>query len=170
MIGYLLLMEFAKKKGGGVLIQNKNVRVAVDPQDASDADICIFVDTSSSLLDKKLDCLVVEGPGEYEYQGITIHGEKNESGVYYVVSDGSESYLIVRASGLSLIGSDESYDVMLVRLDANIDDSNLSSLSAKNFFAYGDKSHIEHIPGHTSLDKVGVRKRSEVSNSVVLLS
>lgn len=163
-------MELSVVKDGGVLIAGPNASIVVDGQSKVSGDIFLFMDKSSSLIEQDIgDSLVIVGPGEYEVGGFLIHGEITEHGAYYVISFGNEKLLLVSSRDTSSISSDGRYGTILVKLEDEYDENISSSLPGELILLYGDSQFTNDLK-LTRADKIGKRKRSELTGETVLLS
>ena len=164
-------MELVANKSGSITIGGTNSMLLIDPGDKGErGDVVLFMDPASSLADGDFgESIVIVGAGEYEVGEFVIHGEMEENGVLYTVECNNEKILLINATDIESLSSDTRYGTMLVRLDGSFDEGTSSTLPAELVVLYGPGEGVEE-PKVEKMDKIGKRKKSELSGKTIFLS
>ncbi len=163
-------MELSATKGGGLVIGATSSNILVDPSSVGESGSAVlFMDPASSLIDGDFPAsLVIHGAGEYEVGEFVIHGEADDKGTFYVIEGGGERLLLVNSSDTSSLSADMRFGTVVVRLDEVFDEANTASLPGELIVLYGSSEFTSALKA-TQMDKIGKRKKAELSGQTILL-
>lgn len=163
-------MELSATKGGGIVIGANTSNILVDPSVVGESGSCVlFMDEDDKLVEEEFSSsLVVHGAGEYEVGEFVIHGEADEKGTFYVIEAGGERLLLVNSSDTTSLSSDMRFGTVVVRLDEVFDEANTASLPGELIVLYGPSEFTSSLKS-TRMDKIGKRKKAELSGQTILL-
>lgn len=164
-------MELSATKGGGIVIGANTSNILVDPGGVGESGSAVFfMDPTSSLVEGDFpSSLVIHGPGEYEVGEFVIHGEADDKGTFYIIESGGERLLLVNSSDVSSLSSDMRFGTVVVRLDEIFDEANTASLPGELIVLYGPSEFTSTLKA-TGMDKIGKRKKAELSGQTILLT
>lgn len=104
----------------GVEISTGKVSVFINPTGEIESGVVIYTNFIGSLLtnDKRL---VIEGPGEYEFQGIYIKGLNKDDSLSFVISYDEREVYYTDSDGISSIPDDAPYDAVILEIKEGFD-------------------------------------------------
>lgn len=162
-------MDLTKLSDLSLKIKLKKLTIVTDPEKKADAEVAIV---TAGVPDKTMYdeyALVIEGPGEYEKNGIYIKGEKVGEGIAYTIIDGTSKIHFAESTALEKF-KEEDIEVLIVKAVAKVDESTLSSFSGSIVAVYGNPEFIQISPEvakHTN--KITSKTREEFAGSIVIL-
>lgn len=164
-------MEISIVKKTSLKIKSKNAVILTDPVDKTEADVILNM-SHSILSQSSFDTLLlVQGPGEYEVKGVSIHG-KGQSGstVYTILADGMK-VVILSSKDLDSIKDTEDVTAIIVKVEDKIEDAILS-LSSSSLLIFYDKVDLVNLSADkvAKNSKVNLKKRDELTGSALILT
>lgn len=167
-------MEISLLKESGLRIRSKNTTLIVDPVAKVDGDVVIITPESDGKADEGLvegKKLSVEGEGEYEVGGMSIHVADMKGERTYVVDADNMRILLLSESTLAKIKDEDEFSAVVVKVNESVKDTVLANLTSDVFIFYGDLDKVELSSENTKkLPKVNLRKKEELAGSIILLS
>jgi len=123
----------------GVKISTGNASVFIDPDGEVDSGVVIFTESQgiSETNDKRL---IIEGPGEYEFQGIYLKGTKKNDLMSFVISYNSREIYFTNSKALDSIPDDEPFDAVIIKVDPDFDETKLTKIAYPT--VYLDNSNV----------------------------
>ena len=162
-------MELTKHGDNSIKIKLKKLTIVTDPEKKTEAEAAIVtVGVPPKTLYEEYP-LVIEGPGEYEKNGVYIKGEKVGDGVTYEIIDGAKIHL-APSSSLEKFKEEDDIDVLIVKTMSVVDESIFSSFSSSIVVLYGPSEHITiKSESIKKLNKVNLKNKDELIGSVIVL-
>ena len=162
-------MDLSKLSDTSLKIKLKKLTIVTDPEKKADAEVAIV---TAGVPDKTLYDeypLVIEGPGEYEKNGIYIKGERVGEGISYTIIDGTSQIHFAQSTALEKF-KEEDIEVLIIKAVAKVDEGMLSSFSGSIVVVFGNPEFIQISPEvvkHTN--KITPKTREEFAGSIVIL-
>lgn len=140
-----------------IRIHSKLSTFVVDPAERGSkvsCDAIIFLNNSSGDLTKAVEYrTIINGPGEYEINGVKFLGVKGDKGFVYSMTADGLSVVFGKSSDISKI-KDDTYlsQIVILNVDEEINSSVLTKLEPKIVVLYGeDKESAAKILGKENL-------------------
>jgi len=112
----------------GLKIGTGGVNVFINPESDVDNGVIILPSPNASF-DTTDERLIIEGPGEYEFQGIYIKGIRKNGFISYTIKANEREVYFTTSEGLASVPEDEPFDTVVVEVTEAIDDSQVSNMS-----------------------------------------
>lgn len=164
-------MEVSLIKKTSLKIKSKNAVIVVDPPDKIEADVSISMSHGTTNQNPLSSLLFIQGPGEYEVKGVSIHGKgQSESTVYTVLADGMK-IMMLSSKDLTSIKDTDDVSAIIVKVEDKIEDEILSHSSSSLLIFY-DKTELINLSADkvTRNSKVNLKKRDELTGSALILT
>lgn len=141
-------MEIAIVSGDSLKVKGKTAQVLIDPSSdmaKTEASAILLLSSQHAHVSKVEGYrLVIEGPGEYEISGIKISAfELHNHLAYEIHVDGVELLLVTAQSLKASLEKVKEYHVVVVRSDASLNQSVITTLSPQVVILYGEKAKDE---------------------------
>lgn len=92
-------MEISRITDSSIKIKTKEATVLVDPTTKTDGEIVLLTSPGDYTIPEDAK-LVIEGPGEYEVNGIHVTGELNPTGLTFTLFDDQFRILLTNVTGV----------------------------------------------------------------------
>jgi len=164
-------MEISLLKKGSIKIKSKNALLTVDPVEKNEADI-YFNMAPSPLAPNTYDpSLLIQGPGEYEVKGVSVHGKGIEKEVIYTILADSMKVMLLSSNAVNQVKDADEVAAIIIKVESEIKDSILSLSSTSLLIFYGDTDLVKLSDDKvTKSTKVNLKKREELAGSAIILS
>lgn len=127
------------KHANGVKISTGKANLYINPDSEIDMGVVIYTDEKgkSSTNDSRL---IIEGPGEYEFQGIYIKGSRKNDILSFIISYNDREVYYTNTPGIEQIPEDEPFDAVIIETTAGFDPLKIGKISYPT--VYLDKGNI----------------------------
>jgi len=147
----------------GVKIGTDKATVYIDPESTVDRGVVILTTPNASFTTTD-ERLIVEGPGEYEFQGIHIKGIRKDNVLSFTISSNEREIYITTSEGFSSIPDDEPFDAVVVRVTSPLDNSVVSKMPYPLIFIdskkmLSDEIEVEMVK-NINLKKINIDERN----------
>ena len=156
------------KQSNGVKISAGNTSVYINPASEINSGVIIYTNDESGI-DTNDDRLVIEGPGEYEFQGIYLKGTKKNEVLSFVISYNEREIYYTKDLGVANIPEDEPFDAVIIEVSESFDVAKLGKISYPAI--YLDRGNI--LNGKLEAEEVknvNLKKLTPESKNIFILS
>ncbi len=156
------------KQSNGVKISAGNTSVYINPASEINSGVIIYTNDESGI-DTNDDRLVIEGPGEYEFQGIYLKGTKKNEVLSFVISYNEREIYYTKDLGVTNIPEDEPFDAVIIEVSESFDVAKLGKISYPAI--YLDRGNI--LNGKLEAEEVknvNLKKLTPESKNIFILS
>lgn len=167
-------MEVSINKNNCIKIKTNKAIVIIDPQTTGeDEDIILYVAGESRkkyLKSSKLDTLIIQGPGEYEKNEVSITGKDIKGEIMYEVSTDSVKLLVIPSTLIDEMEDESGFAGVLIQVISPVKDTIFSHTTGSLVMLYGEQDKIllkEESIKKTS--KVNLKKKEEFEGTAVVL-
>ena len=143
-------MDVALLDKNSIKIKGKNASFVIDPaakMPKTNADAVIFLEDEGEGCDvTRVDDyrVILQGQGEYEVGGIKVSAQKSDNSFIYSLDVDNLGVLLCRTSVLNKSHQEtRDYNVLILNVDSNIDQSLITSFEARLIILYGDGASKE---------------------------
>lgn len=162
-------MDLSKLSDSSLKIKLKKLTIVTDPDKKVEAEVAIV---TSGIPEKTLYdeyALVIEGPGEYEKNGIYIRGERAGEGIAYTIMDGTSQIHFAESSALEKF-KEEDIEVLIVKAVGEVNEASFSSFSGSLIVVYGNAEFLKINPELVKkTSKLSLKNKDEFAGSIVIL-
>ncbi len=128
------------KQSNGVKISTGKANVYINPESEVDSGVIIYT-TPKSDIDTNDERLVIEGPGEYEFQGIYVKCTKKNGVFSFVTSYNEREIYCTTTQGIEFIPEDAPFDAVIIETTEGFDTTKLGKIGTYATI-YFDKANI----------------------------
>lgn len=127
------------KQSNGVKISTDKASVYINPATEIESGVIVYANSEgeSSTNDNRL---IIEGPGEYEFQGIYLKGTKKNDILSFVISYNDREIYYTTTNGISEIPEDEPFDAVIIETEQGYDSAKMGKIAYPTI--YLDKGNI----------------------------
>lgn len=162
-------MEISKT-ADSVKIKLKKMTIVIDPTKKAEAEVVIA--TNGNPPKEYFDeyPLVIEGPGEYEKNGVYIRGQKTGDFTSYEIMDGGGKMHFTTTESLEKLKDESDVEVVLIRATGKVDESIFSAFSSSVLVLYNAGAEVV-LDSETikKMNKVNLKNREEFRGTVIML-
>lgn len=130
-------MDISKYQDG-VKVAIDKTNVYINPSKEVDSGVVIYTNPESLESDTTSERLVVEGPGEYEFQGVYIKGFIKDGVLLFSISYNDREIYFTSTQGIQHVPEDEALDAVIIEVTEEFDPTKISKISYPTI--YNDKS------------------------------
>lgn len=155
------------KHSNGVKISTGKVSVFINPTDEIESGVVIYTNSTGdhSTNDNRL---VIEGPGEYEFQGVYIKGLSKEDSLAFVISYDEREVYYTDTNGISSIPDDSPYDAVILEVKEGFDINKSGKISYPTVYVDSDNVLSEKIDAET-VKSLNLKKITPGENNIFIL-
>ncbi len=162
-------MEIARLGVSSVKIKAKNVSFVINPDKKNDGEVVILTAKAQNYSSYQ-GKLVIDGPGEYEVAGVSIHGDQIDGKLSFDFLEDNQRILVLSSPLIAKSKETEDYTATVVMLTEN-SGTLLSQISSEVILVVGPE---EMLPPDKSLvkkaDKVNLKRVEENKGFIIHLS
>lgn len=127
------------KQSNGVKVSTGKANVYINPASEIDSGVVVYTKSEgeSSTNDGRL---IIEGPGEYEFQGIYLKGTRKNGVLSFVISFNDREIYYTTTEGISEIPEDEPFDAVIIETEEGFDTAKIGKIAYPT--VYLDKGNI----------------------------
>lgn len=154
------------KHSNGIKITTGKANVYINPESEVDSGVVIYTDKrgESSTNDNRL---IIEAPGEYEFQGIYIKGTRKNEAMSFTISYNEREVFYTKTSGIESIPEDEPFDAVLIETEDEFDASKIGKISYPAI--YNDKHAILGSIDAETVKTVNLKKLTPEAKNIFIL-
>jgi len=127
------------KQSNGTKISTGKVSVYINPASPIDTGVVIYTNGDADVLTDD-NRLVIEGPGEYEFQGIYLKGVRKNGVLSFTISYNDRDVYFTSTEGMAAAPEDELFDAVIVETAEGFDTAKILKLNYPTI--YLDKGNI----------------------------
>jgi hypothetical protein len=162
-------MDIAKVGENSLKIKSKNTTFIINPEKKVDDEVVVLTSKAKDYSEYQ-DRVVIDGPGDYEVAGVSIHGEEFQGKLLFDFLEDSQKLLILPSTTVAKSRETEDYTATVVFLDEAVSESlpqinsPIVAVIGPDSFLPKDKSNIQKA------DKVSLKKTEESKGFIIHLS
>ena len=164
VIGYDDIMEIIYLSEGSIRIKAKNSSFVINPSKKIDEDVVVLTKKPSDYSEFE-EKLVIDGPGEYEFSGVSIKGELIEESLSFEFLEDNQKILLLTSPDSIKSLEAEDYTATIFLLGDY--SGNIPQVSSGVVIVVG--SNIEAGPTVKRTDKINLKKTEEYKGFIVHL-
>lgn len=127
------------KHSNGVKVSTGKASVYINPATEIESGVVIYTDKQGES-DTNDDRLIIEGPGEYEFQGIYLKGAYKDDVLSFVISYSEREIYYTTTNGIAAIPEDEPFDAVIIETEQGYDPAKMGKIAYPTI--YIDKGNI----------------------------
>lgn len=127
------------KHSNGVKISTGKANVYINPESEIDSGVIIYTSPKPDI-DTNDKRLVIEGPGEYEFQGIYLKGAWKNDVISFIISYNEREIYYTDTKGIEFIPEDEPFDAVVIETTEGFDPTKIGKIAYPT--VYFDKGNI----------------------------
>lgn len=162
-------MDIARVGDSSFKIRTKNTTFIINPEKKVDGDVVILTSKPKdyALYEGKL---VIDGPGEYEVAGVSIHGEEARGRLSFDFLEDAQKVLVISSPQVAKTRETEGYTATVVILDEEAGNS-LSQVVSELVVVVGPDNYLpSDKSGIKKADKINLKKTEENKGFIIHLS
>lgn len=127
------------KQSNGVKISTGKASVYINPASDIDSGVVIY-SVPNTEIDTNDERLIIEGPGEYEFQGIYLKGTLKNGVLSFMISYNDREIFYTNTEGITSIPEDEPFDAVIIETTEGFDVAKIGQVPYPTI--YFDKGNI----------------------------
>ncbi len=159
-------MEISKYLNG-IRVSTGDTSVYINPSSEIDNGVVIYTN-SNPQGDTNNARLIIEGPGEYEYQGIYIKGVRKADTLSFTISYNERKIYFTDSDGISSIPEDEMFDAVIIDIKSGLDASKISKTSYPTIYLDNGKALLGKIDAE-EVKNVNLKKITPEEKNIYIL-
>lgn len=120
-------MDISKYQSG-IKIGTDRASVYINPESEIDSGVVIYT-AGNVTINTNEERLVIEGPGEYEYQGIYIKGIRKNGIISFTLTYDERKVFFTESEGILSIPEDDFFDAVIIAVAPDFDESKIIKIS-----------------------------------------
>jgi len=178
-----MFVEIILLSKNSIKIKGKNASLVVDPfikMPKTNADAVVFLENPKEEEHDPMRVeghrVIINGPGEFEVGGIKIHGQKSEGKFVYSITLDNINIFLGKTSSLNKSHQEgRDYQMLILNVDSNLDQSLIAPFEANTIVLYGDRANeggvklLGKIEGEITKKFSAVREKLPTELQVVIL-
>lgn len=127
------------KQSNGIKVSTGKASVYINPAVEIESGVVIYTNSEGEFSTNN-NRLIIEGPGEYEFQGIYLKGTRKNDVLSFTISYNDREIYYTTSNGIAEIPEDEPFDAVIIETEQGYDPSKIGKISYPTI--YLDKGNI----------------------------
>jgi len=127
------------KQSNGIKVSTGKANVHINPAVEVESGVVIYTNGEGEI-NTNDNRLIIEGPGEYEFQGIYLKGTKKDEVLSFIISYNDREIYYTTTNGTSSIPEDEPFDAVIIETEEGYDPAKIGKIAYPTI--YMDKGNI----------------------------
>lgn len=127
------------KQSNGIKVSTGKASVYINPAVDIDSGVIIYT-SGGGEIDTSDNRLIIEGPGEYEFQGIYLKGTRKDNILSFTISYNDREIYYTTTNGITAIPEDEPFDAVIIETEQGYDPAKIGKIAYPTI--YLDKGNV----------------------------